>query len=37
MPTFSTDKEFEIPYDQIGTICLKKHYLQINDPIFEKF
>jgi hypothetical protein len=36
LPSPQTE-EFEIPYDQIGTICLKKRYSQINDLISEKF
>jgi len=31
------DGGFEIPYDEIATIYLKKHYSQTNDPIFLKF
>ena len=33
----SRKEEFEIPYDEIATIYLKKHYSETNDPIFLKF
>jgi len=29
--------EFEVLYDEIVTIYLKKHYSHTNDPIFLKF
>jgi len=30
-------EKFEIPYDEIATIYLEKHYSQTNDLIFLKF
>ena len=30
-------REFEIPYNEIAIIYLKKHYSQTNDSIFLKF
>jgi len=35
LPSPQTE-EFEVPYDEIATIYLKKHYSQTNDTIFLK-